>query len=257
MADKRISELNTGTPLADADLLPVAQETSPGVYSTIKATLANLRTHLLATFSDLFVNTSGDTMTGPLNGTSAAFSGGVSAASAAIAGTVTLSNGADTATVAVISGGDLNITPDDNNHIVYINAATADAGNTGQLITGRFRFSVPVSIVAAATNVVQSGPTGSGTALVRCSRPTPITVTIRENDGTAGADWHKGNFCSFMQEGTGQITIAPASANVVLNYPASLSLKSREQYSIITATLYDITGAVETWVISGDLEPAP
>jgi hypothetical protein len=236
MANKKFTQLPAVVSVVSADLAAIVQDVA-GTPISRKVTMAQLAAFLASdsSFADLFVNVTGDTMTGPL----------------------TFQNGADTAFISLGVGGDLNISPDDNNHIVYINAGTADGTNTGQTITGRFRFAVPVPIVSAASVTVQSGTTGVGTALVRCSRLTPMTISIRKNNGTAGADWHKGNFCSFMQESTGQITLAPASANVILNYPASLSLKSREQYSVITATLYDITGDVETWVVSGDLEPAP
>lgn len=183
--------------------------------------------------SDIYVLKTGDTMTGALG----------------------FQNGPNVAFISLGAGGDLNISPGDDDHIVYINAGSASGAGTGQLITGRFRSAMPIEVRNTSVTVA-SGPAGVGSALVRCNAAAAVTLTIRENDGTAGQDWNIGNYFSVMQEGAGQVSLAPASANVVLHYPAALSLKTREQYSAITATLYDITGGVETWVISGDAEPA-
>lgn len=181
-----------------------------------------------------YVLKAGDTMTGNLN----------------------WQNGSDVVSIGIIAGGDMNISPDDNNHIVYINAATADAGNTGQLITGRFRSAMPIEQRNTSV-VVQSGPTGVGSALVRCSSASPVSLTIRKNDGTAAADWHIGNYFSVLQEGAGAVTLAGQNGNVVLNRAATFTGNTtREQFSVITATLYSVSGGVETWVITGDLAQA-
>jgi hypothetical protein len=235
MANKKFTQLPAVVSVVSADLAAIVQDVA-GTPISRKVTMAQLAAFLASdsSFADLFVNVTGDTMTGPL----------------------TFQNGADTAFISLGVGGDLNISPDDNNHIVYINAGTAEGTNTGQTITGRFRAAMPIEVRNSAVTIA-SGATGVGSALIRCSNASPVTLTVRKNDGTAGQDWHKGNYFSVMQEGAGQVTLAPATGNVVLNKPAALTLKTREQFSVITATLYDITGAVETWVISGDAEPTP
>lgn len=162
MTDKRISELDPGTVLAAADLIPIAKELSPGVYGTQRVSAVTAQTYML---------------TLPIQ-----------------------------------------------------------SKNT--------------------SSTVQAGVGGVMANVLRADSPTAITLTIRENTGVPSVDFAVGNYFSVIQVGAGQVTLAPESANVVLRKPLALNLKTREQYSVITATLFDITGAVETWVISGDLELA-
>lgn len=233
MADKRISELDVGPALAAADLVPVAREVSPGVYATVKNTLANIRTYL----QSFFVDVTGDTMTGPL----------------------TMQNGAFSTLFRQNADGSVDIAPATNDQIVAINSNTASAPSaTGQLITGRFRCAIPLSGNTFNTTV-QSGAGGvaSGLFIADTDADGAFTVTIRKNDGTPAADFQLGNYFSILQAGVDQVTIA-GQTNVTLSAAPGFAspLKTRGNKSIVTCTFWKSSGGQDHWVVTGDLEVA-
>jgi hypothetical protein len=238
MADAKISQLPTGSPLAGTDLFPVAQDQGGGVFITIKTPLSALATAFSTELADDFVNVTGDTMTGDLTLTN------------------TLDEG-DTEWVHTVSdGGDYTLWANGNyNKILALNPGTASAGNTGQLITGRFRYSMPV-VTQNTSATLGSGGSGVATSLVRCSNASAMNITIRANTSSV-SDFDVGNFFSVLQEGVGQVTLLPETGDVVLRIPAGYIAATRDQYSVISATLFSISGATQTWVISGDLAEAP
>lgn len=226
---KKISQLDDNIAITSGDFVELSQDDS-GTQTSTKATLGDLVTFL----GDSFVNVTGDTMTGAL----------------------TFSNGADTGSIDIDGSGDMAIFPEGSNNILTLNSASAGTNNTGQTITGRFRYSMPIEQENSAATL-GSGSSGVTTALVRCSNGSPVTLTIRKNDSTPGLDFQKGNFFSVMQEGAGQVTLVGQTGNVVLGIPAGFIAATRDQYSVISATLYEISETDELWVISGDLAEAP
>lgn len=234
MADSKISALPDGSPLAATDFIPVAQDQGGGLFVTIKSPISDVATAIATEVSDDFVNITGDTMTGPL---------GFEEPTAPASWTVT--PGAD---------GSLNIVGSTYNQILTLNPGTSTVGNTGQTIAGRFRYSMPIVEVTNVSEPVKSGGSGATTALLRVNEESPVSVVIRANVADL-EDFDAGNFFSVMQEGAGQVSITAETADVVLRVPAGVSATTRAQYSIISATLYDITGDTQTWVISGDLGP--
>lgn len=137
------------------------------------------------------------------------------------------------------------------NQILSLNPGTASAGNTGQTITGRFRYSMPV-VTRAGGSVVSSGSAGVATSLVRVNEASSVNIVIRANVADL-LDFDVGNFFSVMQEGLGSINITAETGDIVLRVPAGYTATTRGQYSVISATLFSISGATQTWVISGDM----
>ena len=111
-------------------------------------------------------------------------------------------------------------------------------------------------VVQNTAATLGSGAAGITTALVRCSNASAVTITIRDNTGGA-TDFDAGAFFSIMQEGLGQVTLVGETGDVDLMIPAGFIAATRGQYSVISATLYDITAGVQSWLISGDLAEAP
>lgn len=161
MTDKRISELDPATILKGADLIPIALEVSPGVYTTARVSSVTAQTYMLT---------------------------------------------------------------------------------------------LPVqSINTNAT--IQAGPGGVQGAVIRTNSISAVTLTIRKNNDTPAADFAQGNHFSVMQEGDGKVTLVGQTGNVQLLYGASFAAAAtRQKNSIITATLYSVSGGIEKWVISGDIE---
>lgn len=236
MADSKISGLPVGDPIAADDLFAVDQEVSEGVYQTIQVPFSEISSAVAdaLVIEDLWVDTTGDTMTGALN--------------------FEHPEGSLYWSLVANSDNSFSFEGETRNQVISLNSGTAAAGNTGQLITGRFRYNTPI-VVQNTAATVSSGASGVTTSLIRSSNASPMTITIRDNVGDS-SDFHAGAFFSVMQEGAGQITIAGENGDVVLRIPTGYIAATRDQYSVISATLYDITGAVQTWVISGDLAEA-
>lgn len=242
---KKITQLDAHIAITTNDLMELSQNDG-GTQVSTKTSLTDLVTHIAnndtfieeiinnTDFTDNFVNVTGDTMTGAL----------------------TFSNGSDTGSIDIDVSGDMSIFPEGTNNILTLNSASAAAGNTGQTITGRFRYSMPIETENSAATL-GSGSSGVTTALVKCSNASPVTLTIRKNDSTPGLDFQAGNFFSVMQEGAGQVTLVGETGDVILRIPDGFIAATRGQYSVISATLYDISGGDEFWVISGDLAAAP
>jgi hypothetical protein len=251
MANFKFSELPAGTAVALTDLLALSQEMA-GTPVSRKLTVAQLIALLAATpgLADVFVNVAGDTMTGGLTISSGNITLG--AGNADVTGSVIVRNGANTLTVSVAPDGTVNIEPANGNEIMTINSGTAASGATGQLITGRFRSSMPVEIRNTAATL-GSGATGVASALVRASNASSINHTVRKNTGAPGLDFQVGNYFSVTQEGAGQVVLVPENGNVIFHIPSTHLPRTRVQHSTITATLKEVTGSTETWLISGDM----
>lgn len=180
-----------------------------------------------------FINRAGDIMTGAL-----AFE----------------NDNEDSASIDMSEDGTVNVFPEAVNSIVAINGASAGVGNTGQTITGRFRFCRPIQ-TAADEDTLTSGASGVTTSMLRVDSVLESnTLTIRKVDGTAGLDFQPGNYFSVVQEGTGQVSIE-GETGVVLLFPADRLATTRTQYSVITCTCLAIDEAGEDiWVVEGDLD---
>lgn len=108
------------------------------------------------------------------------------------------------------------------------------------------------SAIASAQTVAINSQTGTTYTLaasdqnkaVECNNASSITVTVPLNSSVA---FPIGSIVEIMQLGAGQITIAGASGVTI--QCASVNLKTRAQYSIITLRKRD----TDTWVLGGDL----
>jgi hypothetical protein len=181
-----------------------------------------------------FVERAGDTMTGPL----------------------TWVNEEDTNdtewTMQVSTSGEATLWADGNfDKILSLNPGTASEGNTGQTITGRFRYSMPI-INQNTPAVVSSGGTGVTTGLVVVDNASDVTLQIRASTGSV-IDFDVGNFFSVMQRGAGRVTLEGETGGVILTVPAGYIAATRDQSSVISATYYQYDDGDQYWVVSGDL----
>lgn len=109
-------------------------------------------------------------------------------------------------------------------------------------------YTVAPRIVSVTANRTLAGDMHN--TLILANSPTPITITIRANTGSA-IDWREGQFFSVMQVGAGQVTLAVEGGGGQLNVPASFEAKTRAQRSIISAT--NIAPDADAWVAAGDM----
>lgn len=242
MATTKVSELDVAQEIADSDLLLLSQDVGGGVLESRKVTLGTL--------GDKWVDTTGDTMTGPLvfryEWTDPELPPPLYSDF-----TISWSEVGD-------ARGQFALTPDESSSIVSIHGGSAFLSTSGQVITGRFRFCHDVRTVGSGT-IMESGASGYVTSVARATSASPITVYLRKNTG-ALVDFHQGARVDIFQQGAGQVTLAGETAGVTLLYPSDKIPATRTQYSTITATL--ITGGQEddtseTWYVSGDLANAP
>ena len=117
----------------------------------------------------------------------------------------------------------------------------------GQTVAGNLGY-FTVGAVTGATKTVRevSGTTDTPTSaddIIWTSSASATTITI-------GDGFTAGDQLDFIQFGTGQVTFAPGGS-VTLAKPASLQLKTEEQFAPATVTFITSTLAV----LSGQLEP--
>lgn len=286
MADLQIHQLPAGVAITEDDFLPASQADVTNKITTLDVGLfvANNETVVTAlshnetfvteltndttflteltsneTFidnivveivaEDVWVDTTGDTMTGTLY--------------------MKHPSAVDGADIQPLGDGSLNISQVDLDTNIYLGVSTADQveGGTGSIIAGRFRSAIPIVEAEPDATVLTSNRHAS--ALITYDSATPGTYTVRKNDNSAGSDFFLGNYFSVTQYGTGSITLVPEDENVILLIPAGFIASPRDQYSVITATLIladvdppggEIVEAQhneETWLISGDMAEAP
>ena len=84
-------------------------------------------------------------------------------------------------------------------------------------------------------------------ALIVTTSSSATTITVPEESATV--TFPLGSQIVIHQEGTGKITVAPASANVYLRYPADVENKTNAQFS----TLYLQKRDTNSWILGGDL----
>jgi hypothetical protein len=229
----KISELTTAEQLSLDDIVEVSivDGESPTGFVSRKMTLQELAD--LYNVEDLWVDTTGDTMTGDL----------------VLVNTEDEDSTEWTHTVG--ADGTYTLWADgDYDKIMAIHPGTASAGNSGQLITGRFRYSRPVP--QQNSGVLNSGSEGVTTGMVYANSSEPVTLQIRALTGDA-IDFDVGNFFSVVQMGDGQITLEGETASVILLYPSDRLPATRTRYSVITATYVENDSGDQYWVLSEDL----
>lgn len=235
MPDLRISQLPFVETVQDADVLAVAIYAEDAPYTSGAMRVGELASYIVNDrVEGEFLPLSGGILTGDLG-----FENPLAAQSW---------------NTSVDSDGNLAISGSSFDQIMSLNSGTAGEGNTGQLITGRFRYSMPVMVQNTAATL-SSGAEGVTTGLVRCSNGSPVTLTIRANTAS-NIDFDVGNFFSVVQEGGGQVTLVGEDANVSLLIPAGYIAATRDQYSVISATYIENNEGVQRWLISGDLAEA-
>ncbi len=84
-------------------------------------------------------------------------------------------------------------------------------------------------------------------ALIVTTSNSATTITVPEESATV--TFPLGSQIVIHQEGTGKITVAPASASVYLRYPADVENKTNAQFS----TLYLQKRDTNSWILGGDL----
>lgn len=88
-------------------------------------------------------------------------------------------------------------------------------------------------------------------ALIVTTSSSATTITVPEESATV--TFPLGSQIVIHQEGTGKVTVAPASANVYLRYPADVENKTNAQFS----TLYLQKRDTNKWILGGDLYIPP
>lgn len=158
------------------------------------------------------------------------------------------------------SEGSLEIAPESTSQLVKIHADSA-SNNTGGIVFGRTILRIPIKDITSdgtetargGTNIAAGTDGTWASAKLNISRATGVTVTIQDNNADS-EDWHKGDYFTVCQIGTGQITVALEVGT--LRIPADLLAATREQYSCITFTCDDPTPGAPVWTASGDLDAA-
>lgn len=231
----KISQLDPADNLGLDSLLIISQvelASDPVAYQSRKIEVQDLADTF--NLEDLWVDTTGDTMTGDLILVNTEDEDSTE---------WTHTVGSD-GTYTVWATGDFDKT-------MAIHPGTASLGNTGQLITGRFRYSRPI-IEQNSDTVVNSGGSGVTTGMVIVNNKIPVTLQIRALTGSPN-DFDVGNFFSVMQRSTGQVTLEGETSAVVLEYPIDRIPATRTQGSVITATYIQNDDGTQYWVISEDL----
>lgn len=108
-------------------------------------------------------------------------------------------------------------------------------------------YTVAPRIVSITTDTVLAGDMHN--TLILANSATPITLTMRANTGSS-ADWKAGQFCTVVQMGAGQVTLAAQSPGQVIP-AAGFSAKTRAVGSPVSGTC--IAPDAGTWLASGDM----
>lgn len=101
---------------------------------------------------------------------------------------------------------------------------------------------IPVKTIATTTHTITTADFGY---YILFDNASPITVTINEMNGAFSSN--NGAVMVFCQRGAGQVTVQAGTGVTIFN-PATA--KTRAQYSVTTLQCI----AVDTWVMSGDVE---
>lgn len=138
----------------------------------------------------------------------------------------------------------------------FLGLTDTPASFTGQA-RKKVRVNVPESALEFVTDRVEvsgaklvdyTAVAADANTVVPFNSADPKNFTIPANATVA---FEVGTTLSALQMDQGQVSFV-AGAGVTLNFPASGSVKSREQWSVISA----IKIATNTWVVFGDMEPA-
>lgn len=100
------------------------------------------------------------------------------------------------------------------------------------------------NIIYENTYVITTKDAG---ALLVTTSSSDTTITVPEESATVA--FPMGSQIVIHQEGTGKATVAPASSNVYLRYPAAVENKTSAQFS----TLYLQKRDTNKWILGGDL----
>lgn len=256
MAKKKVSELDRVTSVQDTDLLYLSQSDGEGAFNSKAIEVADFATDLgssetfvdviVQELDDIYVNTTGDTMTGNLE-------------------FVTNPDIYTPMVIQPLDGGSVNIASSDLDTIVYMHLSTADTTmqpSNGGVITGRFRYAQPIDD-ASDTEVIDSS---SAAALVAVDTLEAASLLIRKNDGTSGSDWFLGNWFEVWAE-DGVVELEGQTAGVHLIIPDGKVAITRAdgckmKAVLVRAEVTDLGGGSfthddEYWLISGDLADAP
>lgn len=187
--------------------------------------------------TDNCIQTTGGTLTGPLN----------------------ITNGTHTWTVEIDGvSNKLSITPNSTNPILVLNPTRTD--NSEVTIFGKIKYRNEVAPINTATLLCTGGTdpyatnTIGATSLILDCSELATTVTIRANTGSPTLDFKRGDFFTVVQGAAGdeQITI-DGEGGVIIRVADGLQAKTRTQNSPVTVTcLNDVTNE---WLLSGDLAP--
>lgn len=99
---------------------------------------------------------------------------------------------------------------------------------------------VGIDTVSGTTYTTVQGDQGR---IKKCTNSGAVTVTVPPN---SSVPYPIGATISFVQDGTGQVTLAPGSGVTLSN---ALTLKTRARYSMLTATKHD----TDAWYVTGDM----
>lgn len=177
-------------------------------------------------------------------------------------------DGADGTTVDV-EDGDTVLLYSDGTNVISISSAGGGAaaftdltdtpgslGSAGQVVAVN-SGATALEFASGAYNLTENAQTGTTytavladaeDVLVSMNNVSANTLTVPPNSTTA---FPVGSVLNVLQKGAGQTTVA-AGAGVTINFPASASLRLRQQNSVATL----IKTATDTWYIIGDLDPA-
>lgn len=113
---------------------------------------------------------------------------------------------------------------------------------------------VAPTIITDVTSIIAGTPV-DGTfqnTLILINSPTPVTVFIRKNTGSAIQDWGDAEGFSVAQLGVGQVTLAIAGGGGAIVPSPGFSAKTRGLGSVISGTCHAPDS--DAWLASGDLE---
>lgn len=106
---------------------------------------------------------------------------------------------------------------------------------------------IPIFTISGTTATIDAS---YRTGHILCTAGTPVTLTLRANNGNTALDWKTGDHFSIVQKGAGQVTVTPASG-VTIALPVGSTARTRARFSVISLVCEDAGSNV--WSIGNDL----
>lgn len=85
---------------------------------------------------------------------------------------------------------------------------------------------------------------------ILCTSGSPVTLTLRANNGSTALDFKTGDYFSIVQKGAGQVTVTPGGG-VTIALPTGSTARTRARFSVISLVCED--AGSNTWSIGNDL----